>query len=559
MKLYKEVLKKYKKLIVFYILIGIIINFLNVYEVNLFQRIIDSFNTNLSLKLIIFYGVIILINQVIGYIENYPEQKLDKGLPLSFKLQALKKMKTIDYTEYQKLGTGIITERVNEGSNASSGILMNYYFKLFRYLIPTAIFSLLYIAKIDIKLLLFVLIGYLVVLFITKILLKKLYKVKEKVLLNEELLNKHLISGFMELVIFRTNKKYDSEIKVTESGINKIVDGKTKIKLVHEIFFTAFGILVAILKIIMLVYAFVSKNLTIGEIVAVVTLLGKAYEPIAIFNVEYIDYKLNKQSVNRFIRLLDLKDVSNINRGLNIKKLEGNIELKNVNFSYQNKKVLDNISMKIEKNTINAFVGETGSGKSTIIKLLIGLLKAKGGKVLIDGNDLNDINLDSYYDYLTYISQDSVIFDGTLRENIVFDKRISDEKIEEVLKLVCLDKFYDKLPDKLETNLGEKGILVSGGERQRIALARMFFDNSKIIILDEATSQVDNITEKEIMKNIVKNLKDKTIILVMHRLENLNYVDTIFTILNGKIVEKGNYNELIKNNNYFKKLVKKKD
>ena len=557
MKLYKEVLKKYKNMIIIYIVIGIIINFLNIYEISLFEKIIDSFaNDTLTIFLILFYGFIMLINLIIGYIENYPERKLLNGLPLSFKLQALKKMKTIEYLEYQKLGTGVISERVNEGSVSAANSLMNFWFKLFRYLIPTALFSLIYIAKIDLKLLLFVLIGYLVVMIITKVLLKKLYSIKEKVLVSSELLNKHLIRGFMELVIFRTNKKYDSEIKITEKGINNIVDGKTKIKLIHEIFFTAFGILVAFLKIGILLYAFYNKNLTVGEIVAIITLLGKAYEPIAIFNVEFIDYRLNKVALNRYLKLLDLKDCSNIDNGLNI-DVNGNIEFKNVYFNYSNKKVLNDISFNIEKNTSVAFVGETGSGKSTIIKLISGLIKPKKGQILIDNNELDKINLDSYYDYLSYISQDSIIFDGTLKENIVFDKRVNDEEIERVLKLVCLDKFYEKLPDKLNTELGEKGVLLSGGERQRIALSRLFFDNSKIVILDEATSAMDNITEKEVMKNLKKNLKNKTFIIIAHRLDTIKEVDNIFVVLDGKIIDKGTYNDLKQNNNYFKKLTLK--
>ena len=557
MKLYKEVLKKYKNMIIIYIVIGIIINFLNIYEINLFEKIIDSFtNDTLTIFLILFYGFIMLINLIIGYIENYPERKLLNGLPLSFKLQALKKMKTIEYLEYQKLGTGVISERVNEGSVSAANSLMNFWFKLFRYLIPTALFSLIYIAKIDLKLLLFVLVGYLVVMIITKILLKKLYSIKEKVLVSSELLNKHLIRGFMELVIFRTNKKYDSEIKITEKGINNIVDGKTKIKLIHEIFFTAFGILVAFLKIGILLYAFYNKNLTVGEIVAIITLLGKAYEPIAIFNVEFIDYRLNKVALNRYLKLLDLKDCSNIDNGFNI-DVNGNIEFKNVYFNYPNKKVLNDISFNIEKNTSVDFVGETGSGKSTIIKLISGLIKPKKGQILIDNNEFDKINLDSYYDYLSYISQDSIIFDGTLKENIVFDKRVNDEEIERVLKLVCLDKFYEKLPDKLNTELGEKGVLLSGGERQRIALARLFFDNSRIVILDEATSAMDNITEKEVMKNLKKNLKNKTFIIIAHRLDTIKEVDNIFVVLDGKIIDKGTYNDLKQNNNYFKKLTLK--
>ena len=557
MKLFKEVLKKYKFMITLYILIGIIINFLNIYEIKLFQRIIDSFESNLSISIIIVYGLVLLINLIIGYFENYPEQQLKNGLPLSFKLQALKKMQTIDYYEYSKIGTGVLTERVNEGSENASNILMNYYFKLFRQLIPTVFFSLFYIAGIDLKLLLIVITGYVFVMIITKILLKKLYTVKEKILINQEILSKHFIRGFMELVIFRTNKKYGTEIKIIENRINNIVNGKTRIELIHELFFTLFAIIVAFIKISLLVYSFYTRNLTIGEIVAVITLLGKIYEPIAIFNVEYIDYKLNMKAVERYIKLLNIKDTPNINKGEVLKNVDGKIVFENVKYYYSKKKVINDISFELEKNTISAFVGETGSGKTTIIKLISGLLSTKTGKVLIDNKNINEINLNSYYDYLSYVSQDSVIFDGTLKENLIFDKNVSKEKIENVLKLVCLDKFYNKLPEKLDTKLGEKGILISGGERQRIALARLFFDDSKIIVLDEATSALDNITEKKIMSNIKKELKNKTIVMVAHRLETIENVDKIFVIKNGELKSQGNYKYLSKNDDYFKELIKK--
>ena len=192
------------------------------------------------------------------------------------------------------------------------------------------------------------------------------------------------------------------------------------------------------------------------------------------------------------------------------------------------------------------------------LKLISCFYKPTKGEVLIDGTNLNEIDLNSYYEDLTYISQDSVIFDGSLRENIVFDKKIDDKKIIDVLKLVSLEKFYNNLKDGLDTNLGEKGVLVSGGERQRIALARLFFDESKIIILDEATSQMDNITEKEVMKNITK-LADKTIIIIAHRLDSIKDSDVINVMLDGKIIASGKYDELKKTNKYFKNLTTKKN
>ena len=558
MKLFKEVIRNNLKMIIFYVLIGIIINFLDIYSVTYYQKILDAFQfQTLTLIPLIIYGVLLLISTILGYIENYPEQQVKNKLYLDFKLQSLKKMKTIDYLEYQKIGTGRLTQKVEDGATASRDIMINFWLKLFRYLLPTAIFSLIFIFRVKKEYVLFVLCGYIIVIIISNLILKKLYYLKESILLNQEFLNKHLVRGFMELVVFRTNKKFDTEIKVTKEGIKNIVDSKTKIKLVHEIFFTVFSLIVNILKIVVLGYAVMNSNLSVGAVVTVISLLGKAYEPIAIFNVEYVDYKLNKVTVNKYIELLDIKDDEALNNGLKIKKIDGNIEFKNVSYSYnESKNIINNLSFKINKNSSIALVGESGSGKSTIIKLIMGLIKYNKGNILIDNNELSKLNLNTFYDNVTYVSQEAPIFDGTLRENLIFDKNINDDEIIKVLNLVYLNKFYEKLENGLDTELGEKGVRMSGGERQRVALARLFFDDSKIVILDEATSAMDNITEKHVMENIVKQLDNKTLIIIAHRLETIKEVDKIYVLFDGVIQEQGKYDELKNKNGYFTKLYK---
>lgn len=555
MNLFKEVIRKNKKMILFYVFLGILINFLELYTVTYYQKILDAFQyKTLSISLIIIYGILLIIKVIFGYIENYPEQQVYNKLYLDLKLQALKKMKTIDYLEYQKIGTGKLTEKIEVGSSSGRDIIYYFWLKIFRYLLPTAIFSLIFIFRVKKELILFVLTGYIIVIVVSNIILKKLYKLKENILINQEQLNKHLIRGFMELVVFRTNKKYDTEIALTENGIKNIVNGKTKIKLVHEMFFTIFSLIVNILKVILLGYAVLKSNLSVGAVVTVLSLLSKSYEPIAIFNVELVDYKLNKIAFKRYLDFLNIKDDININKGIKLKHITGNITFKNVSFSYENKQVINNLSFSIKNNTLVALVGSSGSGKSTIIKLLLGLIKYNKGSILIDNKELKKINLNSLYNNITYLSQEVPIFDGTLRENIVFDKKVSDTLLEEVLKLLCLDKFYEKL----DTELGEKGIKCSGGERQKIALARLFFDSSKIIILDEATSAIDNISEKIVMKNVTKKLKDKTIIIITHKLEMLKEVDNILVLKEGNIYEQGNYRELLSKNDYFTKLYKAK-
>ena len=558
MKLFKEVIKNNLKMIIFYVLIGIIINFLELYSVTYYQKILDAFQyRTLTIAPLKIYGVLLFVLTILGYIENYPEQQVKNKLYLDFKLQLLKKMKTIDYLEYQKIGTGRLAQKAEDGAMASRDIMIDFWLKLFRYLLPTALFSLFFIFRIKKEYVLFIFFGYIIVVIISNLILKKLYKLKKNILLNQEFLNKHLVRGFMELVVFRTNKKFDTEIRITKDGIKNIVDTKTKIKLVHEIFFTVFDFIINTLKVVVLGYAVWKSDLSVGAVVTVVSLLSKTYEPIAIFNVEYIDYKLNKVTVNKYIELLDTKDDEALNNGIKLKKLNGNIEFKNVCYSYNGEKnIINNLSFEIKNNSSIALVGESGSGKSTIIKLIMGLIKYNKGNILIDDKELSKLNLNSLYNNITYVSQETQIFDGTLRENLVFDKEICDDEILKVISLVCLDKFYKKLEKGLDTELGEKGIRMSGGERQRVALARLFFDSSKIIILDESTSAIDNITERLVMENVIKQLDNKTLVVIAHRLETIKEVDKIYVLSDGVIQEEGKYNELLKMNGYFKKLYK---
>lgn len=561
MKLFKQVLEKNKSMIILYLSIGISMTFLELYLVTYYQKILDSFQyKTLTLTPIIIYGILLVIETILGYIDNYPEQKLKNGLYLNFKLQSLRKMKTIDYLEYQKLGTGNLIQKIEEGATASTDVIMNYYLKVFRNLLPTAFFSLIFIYQVKKELTIFILIGYILVIVISNLILRGLYSLKEKILINSEFLNRHLVRGFMELVVFRINKKYDMEIEITETGIKNIVNSKVKIKLVHELFFSSFELIVSILQVVILLYAVLKANLTVGAIVTVITLIGKSYQPIAIFNVEYVDYKLNKLAIKRYIDFLNIKDDNNLTTGKKLKNFSPSVTFKHVAYKYpDSKKVLiNNLNLNIKAGEKLAIVGETGSGKSTIIKLIIGLLKDYQGEILISNENLGNINLNDLYDQITYISQESPIFDGTLRENIVFDKKVSDKEILKVLKLVSLEKFYQRLENDLDTELGEKGIKMSGGERQRVALARLFFENTNIVILDEATSAIDNITEKEVMTNIMKNLKEKTLIIITHRLETIKKVNQVLVLSNGEIKEAGTYQELLNKKDYFYNLVNSK-
>ena len=489
-----------------------------------------------------------------NYLDNYPEKKLEYGIYLDFKLLSLRKISTIDYTEYQKIGTGKLVQRIENGSSAGRNVVFNFWLRLIRDLLPTIVFSVYFIWKIDKKITYILFVGYILIFIITNILLKFLYKIKEKILNSEELFNHFLVRGFMEMLVFRMSKQFPSEIKKTHSAKEDIVSSKVKMNMIHEAFFTIFALLVAMLDIGILFYAWKTKNLTVGSIVALIALIENAYTPIAIFNVLYVQYKLDKASYKRFEEFLDLKEDNQLRNGNAIHTDIGEISIKNLSFQFEERKIIDDLSLFIKRGQKIAFVGESGSGKSTVIKILLGLLKYNQGEIYLGDMELSGICLNNLYDRVSYISQDVPVFDGTIKENLVFEKNVSEEQMLDALREVQLSHLVENLAEGLDTEIGEKGTCLSGGEKQRLAFARLWFENPELVVLDEATSAMDNLTEENVMKSVMKKMKDKTVIAIAHRLNSIAGFDRIILFREGKIVGQGTFEELLHTDSYFKEL-----
>lgn len=548
----REILKKNRIWVFIYISLGIFNAFLANYKADFFQRVIDGLaDQTLAFSSIILYGVILLVNYCMNYLDNYPETKLDHGIYLDFKLLALRKISTIDYVEYQKIGTGKLVQRIENGASAGRDVLFHFWLCFIRSLLPTVAFSVYFIWRIDTHITYVLFAGYLIIFVITNILLKFLYKIKETILNSEELLNHYLVRGFMEMLVFRMNKQFTNEMKKTRDAKENIVSSKVKMTMIHEAFFTIFALLVAILDIAILFYAWKTQSLTVGSVVALITLIENAYTPIAIFNVLYVQYKLDKEAYGRFVEFLNLKDDKQLTTGHTLKSDVGEIAVNHLSFQYETRTIFDNLSLSIKKGEKIAFVGESGSGKSTLIKLLLGLLKYDKGEIRLGDMELRDICLMDLYDKVRYLSQDTPVFDGSIKENLVFDKNVPEEQIWNALRKVQLSYFVEKLATGLDTQIGEKGTCLSGGEKQRLALARLWFDDSELVILDEATSAMDNLTEESVMKAVMRQLNGKTVIAIAHRLNSIAGFDRIILFKDGKIVGQGSFEELLRTNEYF--------
>ena len=269
-------------------------------------------------------------------------------------------------------------------------------------------------------------------------------------------------------------------------------------------------------------------------------------------------FDLYQRAMASFNRIFSLKNESSeIGNGeIEFKKLENKIELKDVSFSYvDNFNVLNNVDLTINAGQTTAIVGSTGSGKSTLIKLLLRLYEINNGSISYDSNSLKDIELSSLREKIGLVSQDVFLFEGSVIENIAYgDLNASESEVWNAAQKSEADEFINNLPKKEKTIVGERGQKLSGGQRQRISIARAILKNPEILILDEATSSVDNETEAAIQRSLDILKEDRTVIVIAHRLSTVRNADIIYVLENGSVVESGNHESLLDVEGVYSKL-----
>ena len=304
-----------------------------------------------------------------------------------------------------------------------------------------------------------------------------------------------------------------------------------------------------------------SGELGVNNFFSFLAAMMLAYQPIrSLATINMAAY----QGATAFKRISDI-----IDREIKIKELphapklilkESNIKFKNVGFKYDSteEKAIKNINLEVKGNTMTAFVGHSGAGKSTIINLLPRFYDPQEGTIEIDNQNIQNVSLKSLRKNLSLVSQDVVLFDDTIRNNISYAKKEStEEEIIQACKFAAADEFINKLPKKYNTLIGENGVRLSGGQKQRISIARAVLKESPIILLDEATSSLDAESE-EIVQNAINNLtKNKTTLVIAHRLSTIHNADIIFVMKNGKVINSGNHEFLIKNCKEYRSLYNK--
>ncbi|MBU2462200.1 ABC transporter ATP-binding protein/permease [bacterium] len=297
----------------------------------------------------------------------------------------------------------------------------------------------------------------------------------------------------------------------------------------------------------------IEGSLTTGKLVAFLFYIGVISSPLKSLTNANLLIQQAISAGNHIFEILDVEEEERVNNPIKIKK--GEIQIENLSFSYRKKPVLSNINLKIENGERVAIVGPSGAGKSTLINLILGFYHPDVGRILIDGQDIKGCSLLSLRQSIGVVPQEVALFSGTVSENIAYGApNYSTKEIEKAAVSSCADEFIAELSDGYQTEVGEHGARLSGGQRQRIAIARAIIINPKILILDEATSHVDQESEKLLRESITVVMRNQTTIIVAHRLSSILSCDRIVVMNRGEIAEIGTHLELIKKNGVYKRL-----
>jgi subfamily B ATP-binding cassette protein MsbA len=415
----------------------------------------------------------------------------------------------------------------------------------------TAVISLIVLIKINALMTVFVLVPVIIFAFIALKAfgyIRPIFRARGKI--NAEVTGRltETLNGIRVIKGFNAEQQ---ELLVFERGVDKLFQNVKKSLTATAFMTSAATLLIGLASAgIMGIggYFIMNDTLTYGQFVSFTLFLGFMIAPIV--QMSNIGSQLTEAfaGLDRTQELMGLQEENNPKeRVLNLDNLKGEVIFKDISFSYDNKtEVLHNISFIAQQGSVIALVGSSGSGKTTIASLVTAFLKPTSGKVLIDGVDLSKVNLQSFRSQLGVVLQDDFLYEGTIRENILFPRPSATKK--ELIAAVngaYVNEFTDRFEDGLETVIGERGVKLSGGQKQRISIARALLANPKIVILDEATSNLDTESESYIQKSLTVLMQNRTTFVIAHRLSTIQKADQILIIEDGIIVERGRHNELL--------------
>lgn len=553
--------KGQKKFIIGYIVFNIIFIFINLFVPILSAKAIVEL-TNNKLNQVVFIGFVILVVELLrnfaNYITGYFRQQIYRETYSKIETTLGAEILKIENQSLDEKGSGLFIQRLTNDASKIADIFVVLNIYLTNILTDIGIFLAVFIIN---KAVFFYLLLTVYAIFVVekkrtnvvnaqdKIYRKKNEKVSSfigelvrgahdiKMLNAENSFIKELDSKIIDL----NNEKY----KMDEKNRNYILLSAT----LSDIFSTGNIILSVFLitqNLLSIPNALVINNY-LGRLTSIIYFVSQFLEKVKDFNL----------SSERVFAIMDSKEFGKEKFGKkHIDKVNGDFEFKNVTFTYTNgHKVIDNMNFKIKANSTVAFVGKSGSGKTTVFNLLCKMYNIDYGNITIDGIDINELDKDSIRGNITIISQNPYIFNLSIRDNLrLVKENLTEEEMIEACRTACLEDFIKSLPDGYDTVIGEGGINLSGGERQRLAIARALVQKTEIILFDEATSALDNETQANIKKAIDNMKNEYTILIIAHRLSTVIDCDRILFLDEGKIKAEGTHKELLRTCKNYRNL-----
>jgi len=535
--------------------------------VDLVVRKENSFIANLGFNSIesqiTILGIITFIiwafESIFQYLYSISWRNLAQAVEHNIRIDAYNHVQKLDLSWFENKKVGDITAKLNDDVNQLERFLDNGFNSIIQLIVSTIAIGawFFYISPLVASItILPVPIILLIAFFFQRNLSPRYLAVRNSAgLLNNTIFN--------NLIGISTIKSFVSEnieyLRIKELSNNYRLTNRSAIKLSSAFVpIVRMGVLSGFLGT-MIVGSYLALNgkIEIGSYSILIFLTQRFLWPFTTLS-ETVDLFERSMASNK--RILDLLNTEHIikdkNNAVDINSYDSDLSFSNIKFQYDENKILfDNLKFIIKKNSLTVIVGQTGSGKTTIIKLLLRFYNPLKGNILIGDTNIKNIKLKNLRRNIGYVSQDIFMFDGSIKENIVYpETEFDNKKIEEAAKLSQCLEFINKLPDKYDTPIGERGQKLSSGQKQRIAIARAIYKNPPILIFDEATSAIDNETEHLIKVALNEISKNRTTIVIAHRLSTVRNADNIIVIGDGNIIEEGNHNELIKNKNSYKKL-----
>lgn len=491
------------------------------------------------------------------YFKGFFYQKIYQKTLIGIQKDITREILNLEIEEIDKNSSGLFIDRLNKDTTDIAGLFMEYAYWI-SYII-TNVGVLVTIFILNKYLFVYAVFTSLVVYFINKKRLNKQYEVRKKLKQIQEQktgLTSEVVRGITDIKVLNAT---DTILKQTSKRIEETTDEEVHIMNIKRFYMYLENNIRSVtdLGLILLGCYLYSKSLLDIPTFVIIFNYQSKIKNLLMGIVQIVEYnKKFSVAANRIYEIIDDNKFKKEKFGsISIEKLNGNIEFKNVSFSYGRLKVLKDMSFVIKEKEKVAFVGKSGAGKTTIFNLITKLYDTNKGKILLDGYNINELSCSTIRNNMSIITQIPYIFNFSIKDNLLLAKENATMKeIREACKMACIDDYIMNLPKKYDTMVGENGVTLSGGQRQRLSIARALLVKSEIILFDEATSALDNETQGNI-KKAINNLNGKyTVLIIAHRLSTIIDSDKIYVVDDGKIIDCGSHKELLERCEYYKEL-----